>query len=508
MKGNQLKIGSILSYLQMALNIVINLVYTPIMIHTLGKSEYGLYQTVTSTISMLSILSLGFNASYIRFFSTYKQKEDTESIKRLNGLFLIVFVIIGCIALACGMFLTFHLEIVFSTGLTASEYETARVLMFISTINLAIMFPMSVFQNIISANERFVVLKLLGMLKTVFSPLVGIPLLLLGFRSVVLVVVTLIISIITDCIYIYYVTYVLKNRFVFHGFEKGIFKNLFVYTSFIAINMIVDQINLNVDKVLLGRYRGTSETAVYSVGYTLYHLYQSFSTSISSVFTPRIHRIINETKENVAKQKKQLTELFIKVGRMQFLVLGLISTGIFFFGNSFVVDFWAGEGYQDSYVVAILLIFPATIALIQNTGIEIQRALNKHQFRSLIYLGMAIINLALSIILCQLYGAIGSAVGTAISFVLANGIIMNIYYHRQCNIDIICFWKNIVRMSVGLIIPIATGIGINMCFDTSKLGVFLATVVLYAGIYFISMWMFGMNEYEKDMVRKFLKRMR
>ena len=74
MKVNQLKMGSILSYLQMALNILINLVYTPIMIYTLGKSEYGLYQTVTSTISMLSILSLGFNASYVRFFSKYKQK--------------------------------------------------------------------------------------------------------------------------------------------------------------------------------------------------------------------------------------------------------------------------------------------------------------------------------------------------------------------------------------------------------------------------------------------------
>ena len=29
------------------------------------KNEYGLYQTVASTISMLSILSLGFNSGYI-----------------------------------------------------------------------------------------------------------------------------------------------------------------------------------------------------------------------------------------------------------------------------------------------------------------------------------------------------------------------------------------------------------------------------------------------------------
>ena len=72
MKVNQLKLGSALSYMQMGLNILIGLIYTPIMLRMLGKGEYGLYQTVASTISMLSVLNLGFNSSYIRYYSKYK----------------------------------------------------------------------------------------------------------------------------------------------------------------------------------------------------------------------------------------------------------------------------------------------------------------------------------------------------------------------------------------------------------------------------------------------------
>ena len=64
--SKELKIGSILSYLQIALGIVIGIAYTPFMLRTLGQSEYGLYNTVSSTIAILSLLSLGFNASYIR----------------------------------------------------------------------------------------------------------------------------------------------------------------------------------------------------------------------------------------------------------------------------------------------------------------------------------------------------------------------------------------------------------------------------------------------------------
>ena len=88
---SQIKIGSILSYLQIALNIIIGLTYTPIMIRLLGQSEYGLYNTVSSTISMLSILNLGFASGYVRYYAKYKKENDNESIYKLNGLFLIVF---------------------------------------------------------------------------------------------------------------------------------------------------------------------------------------------------------------------------------------------------------------------------------------------------------------------------------------------------------------------------------------------------------------------------------
>lgn len=42
---NEIRLGSILSYMQMALSIVIGLIYTPVMIKLLGQSEYGLYNT-------------------------------------------------------------------------------------------------------------------------------------------------------------------------------------------------------------------------------------------------------------------------------------------------------------------------------------------------------------------------------------------------------------------------------------------------------------------------------
>jgi len=170
-KINQLKVGTIISYLRMSIQVFIGLAYTPVMIRLLGQSEYGLYNMVSSTIAMLSVLRLGFNNSYIRYYSIYKKNADIKSIEKLNGLFLSIFTCIGMVALVCGLFLANNLTIIFSTGLDQREYSVARVLMLLLVLNLSISFPMSVFENIISAHEKFIFLKCMVIIQTVLDPL-------------------------------------------------------------------------------------------------------------------------------------------------------------------------------------------------------------------------------------------------------------------------------------------------------------------------------------------------
>ena len=352
---NQLKWGVVLSYFSMGISLAIGLVYTPLMIRLLGKNEFGLYSTVSSTISMLGILNLGFGSGYIRYYAKYKRNNDMDAIYRLNGLFLMIFIVIGLVAAVCGTFLSFHLDWIFDEGLTGAEYQKARILMLMLTVNMAISFPMSVFTNIINANEKFVFLKIFGIITTVIGPMVNVPILLMGYKSVALVASSLVLGLIYHVVTVYYVLVVLKNKFVFRSLEKGIFVGLFSYTIFIFLNTIIDQINWNIDKLLLARFIGTAEVAVYSVGYSLYAHYMQFSTAISGIFTPRIHRIVNETQDDKETQRVQLTELFTRVGRVQFLILALIATGIIFFGQVFILDYWAGPGYENSYFVTLLL---------------------------------------------------------------------------------------------------------------------------------------------------------
>ena len=497
---SQRKAGIVLSYISEIIKILSALVYTPIMLRLLGQSEYGLYQLVHSVVAYLGLLSLGFTASYVRFYSRFKAEDKDDEISRLNGMFMTVFIGIAIISLICGSIMTINIRVIFKTGLTEAEYSTARILMILMVINLALTFPNSVFTCITSAHERFFFQRLLTVLSNLLNPFLSLPLLLLGYGSIGMVVVTTVITLSQMTMNIWYMLFRLKERFIFHNFQFSLLKEIWSFTFFIFLNQIIDQINWSVDRFLLGRMINTSAVAIYGLGAQINSMYLMLSSSISSVFVPKVNRIVAENDDN-----HQLSLLFNRIGRIQFIVLTLIMTGFIFFGKPFM-RFWGGKGYEDSYYVALWLIIPVTVPLIQNLGIEIQRAKNKHQARAVVYFAIAIANIFLSIPLIRRFGPIGAAVGTAISLIAGNILFMNWYYAKKIGLEILAFWKQIISILPAFIAPVTCGVIIMNFVAINKLTVLIICAGAYTVIFCISMWLLGMNESEKNMVLGIVRR--
>ncbi|MCP1109492.1 O-antigen/teichoic acid export membrane protein [Lachnospiraceae bacterium PM6-15] len=499
-KMNQRKSGVILSYISQMIHILSGLIYTPIMLRLLGQSEYGLYQLVYSTVSYLSLLSFGFTASYMRFYSRAKASKDEGEVGRLNGMFITIFMIMAIVCLFCGMVMVANIESIFAEGLTANEYSIAKILMTLMVVNLALTFPNSVFDAFSSAHERFFFQKLLVVLQNLMNPFLALPLLLLGYGSVAMVSVTTFLTVAKLTTNIWFSIKKLQVKVVFNGFHFHLLKEMWVFTFFIFLNQIIDQINWNVGKFLLGRLSGTAAVAIFGLGTQINSMYLQLSTSISNVFVPRVNQIVATTNDN-----RELTKLFAKVGRIQFIVLSLVLSGFIFFGKEFMI-FWGGEGYGNSYYVVLLLIIPVTVPLIQNLGVEIQRAKNMHKARSMAYLFMAAINIFISIPLINTLGSVGAAVGTCFSLVAGNIVFMNWYYQAKIGIDIVYFWKEIAKFVPGFILPIVTGIAFNYLFEMNSLLEIAGLVLIYAMVFGASMYLFSMNEEERQIVKGPLRR--
>lgn len=504
MKSSQIKMGIVLSYTAQIIHIVMALVYTPLMLRLLGQSEYGLYQLVFTVVSYLGLLSFGFGSAYVRFYSRFKAKNDINGIAKLNGMFMTVFIIIAGIAVVAGGILVMNIETILKGKMTVGELDTARVLMGLMVVNIAVTFPSSVFDCNITAREQFIFQRIVTILQYILNPFLTLPLLLMGYKSISLVVITTILTFLKLIINGYYCIKKLKIKFVFGNFEFALLREIWVFSFYIFLNMIVDQINWSVGKFILGKFVGTIGVAVFSVGIQINQLYMQLSTSISTVFIPRINKIVSESDG-----RNILSELFTRVGRIQFIILAYVLVGFIILGKFFILK-WAGKGYDNSYVVVLLLIIPVTIPLIQNLGIEIQRAKNMHKFRSILYVFIAVFNIFISVFLVRIYNEIGAAIGTCFSLTVGNIIIMNWYYSAKVKLDMVLFWKSIIKLIPAVIISGLFGIILEKLLIVDNIMKFIFVGILYSVSYAIAMWYIGINNYERELftkpIRKLLNR--
>ena len=500
MKINELKLGAILSYVILGVELIVGLVYTPILTKMLGQAEYGLYSLVASVISYLTVLDFGFGSAIVVYTARYRANNDKEKENKLHGMFFIIYLIIGVIAGIIGYILYLNVDQMFGKSMNAQEIERAKIMMLILTGNLVITFPMSIFSSIITAYEKFVFAKSLNIVRIIISPLITIPLLFMGYRAIALVTVTTILNIVILVINMFYCLNKLDTKFNFSKFDFKLLIEIFSFSFFIFLNVIVDKVNWSLDQFILGAVSGTIAVAIYNIAAQLNNIYLAFSTAISGVLLPKITQM-----EEQRISDEGFTDLFIRIGRLQYIVMGLIITGFVLFGKEFMV-LWQGTEYIQSYYIACILMIPVTVPLIQNAGISILQAKNKHKFRTIIFLLIAIINVCISIPLAKIYDGVGTAIGTAFSLILGQIIIMNIYYYKKIHINIPKFWKEIYKMTVPIAVPVIIGILLNKVIIANGYLLLFLKVAIYTCIYSLVVYKMSMNNYEKEMFVKPIKK--
>lgn len=494
---DQLKAGAALNYVAILLNMVIGLIYTPYMLRMLGQSEYGLYSLAASIIAYLTVLDLGFGNAIIRYTAKFRAEEKKDEQQYMFGMFFMLYIGIGIIAVIAGGILTLNVDNLFSANMTVDELNRTRVMLWLMTFNLAFTFPMSIWGSIMSAYERFIFQRIVSIIRSILNPIVMVALLIIGYKAIAMVIVTTLFNIITLCVNWWYCKHQLKIKIKYGKFNKKFLKEVSIYSFWIFLNAIMDRIYWSTGQFVLGVYKGSVAIAVYAVAIQLQSMYMMFSTAISSVFLPKVTAMV--TKEN---NVKAISDLFIKTGRIQYIVMALILTGFIIFGKTFIT-LWAGQGYEDAYIISLLFFIPLTIPLIQNLGITILQARNQMKFRSLLYIVIAIGSLAISIPLAKYYGGIGCAVGTTIALTLGQIAIMNIYYQKKQHLDIIRFWKTISKMSI---VPIIFIIVYTCChrdlnsFFSEPL-YFLLSIIIFLICYVPLFWVFSMQKEEKELFK-------
>lgn len=495
MSKSQFKMGALLSYISLITSNVISIVYTPVMLRLMGQSEYGIYNIALSLVGYLGIMDLGFGNAIIKYTSKYIAEGDREKEYNLNGMFIFIYSVLGLITLILGIFLVGNLNGLYSNSLSDNDLYILKVILILMIVNTSFSLPMGVFNSIILAYERFIFPKTLGIITKIVTPILVLISLLAGYGSIGMVIVTVVLNILSNIISMIYCFKELKIKIKFYNFDFDIFKEILNFSLYVFIAMIVDRIYWSTDQLILASVSGTTMVAIYSISSNFNAYYRSFSTAISGMFLPRITRMVSKGNSN-----DEISEIFIKVGRIQYIIVSFILCGFILVGEEFI-SIWAGEEYRSAYLMTLFVMVPLTIPMIQTIALSILQARNLHKFRAKVYFIIAILNLFTSIPLSKYIGGNGCALATGISIIIGHGIIMNIYYYKKVEIDIPLFWKNIIDMSKGVLISIGFTLVLYIIMPSYIINNIIIKGLTFTIVFIILIWNMSMNEYEKDLFR-------
>jgi O-antigen/teichoic acid export membrane protein len=495
-KLSKFKAGAIVSYAAIAINMLAALFYTPWMVNVIGKSNYGLYTLALSLINMF-LLDFGMSDAVTRFVSEFRAKHDETGISEFMGIVYRIYFIIDAVILVVLAVLYFFLPGIYK-GLTPAELSDFRVVYLIVAVYSVASFPFITLNGILIAYEQFVWYKgcdILYRLLVIFCTFFALK---SGQGLFALVLITTIFGLVIIGLKVYLIRRKLglKVRFGYHS--SAMLKKIFSFSVWTSIYGLAQRMIFNIMPSILGIFSNSLAITKFGFADTLEGYVYVFGNAINGMFMPKVAELTAAETDT-----RRITDLMIKIGRIQMVVMSLIIGGFLLLGKEFFI-LWMGEDFVISYYCAALMILPAILSSTESIADSAMIMMNKVDLRAYSAIAMAVVNVAIACVLTKPYGALGGAIAIFCAYTVQN-IILNIMYAKNMHLEMKRFYAQCyARMVVPAVIFGVLGwLVIPLIPVGGWLGFLLKAAVLVA-IYVPLVWNLYMNDSEKTMVRQML----
>ena len=491
---NQRKEGVVLSYISMGLDALASFICLPFLVKLLGKGEFGLYQLVGAIIAYLLIMDFGLSNTTTRYYARYQEQGKQKDKENMLALSAIFYGFVAVLILVIGFSLLYFFLPVYQNTLSPQDFITAKKLFTIMLLNVAIVIPANIFVAVINANQKFIFAKTLVILTLLLRPTTIVLMLHLWPKALTIVYIHTIFNFLVVTANIIYCCKFLDIKMKLHRFEWKLLKELILFSLFVFVAVAMEQTYWRSGQLILGALIGTGAVAVYAIAMKLDIFFTRLADNISAIFLPQLSQISAHRSF-----KEQTNEVFLKVSRLQLMVMSIFLCGFILYGKTFL-KFWLGAGFDESYYYSLTIMCALFIPLTQSIGIWILQAQNKHYFRAYVYTASAILNIVLGIFLVKNIGTKGCAVATAVSILLGQGLAMNLYY-KKIGLALKNYFKNVLKIIPVFALMFLIGLAGEKFFINQSLAVFLVKIVLFI-LLFLAAFYFGfMNAYEKNLLK-------
>jgi|GEM_PF-2739393 len=408
-------------YAGAAVNGLMLLVLTPMVIRHLGAVEYGLWVMATALGSYFGFLNAGSGAAGVRSVAAHVDAGRPDQANRELGSIFRIYLLVGIVACAGLIFLSFTALDRFHVA--PERQGSVRMLLILIALNFLISFPFGVTRSVLAGLHCFGLMNAIEVSTALFRLVATAALLSLGFGVVSLGAVQLIASISGHLARWTTIRRIapgiqFTGGSAYRGLDKG--ASLFSVLSFgyESVRTLFENANL----LILGILAGPQIVAVFAAGATLASLVLKGLQPISSVLFPLASRV--DTEGGGAGAARML-EVATRVN----LALAMPLATLLLVDGGAILRHWAGAGFVEGLPALRALTLASLVGAASLTATTLLfgagRVSELLKAESLRY-GL---NLVLVVAGYRLFSVAGAAVGTLIATL---GVDLLLILRRGC----------------------------------------------------------------------------
>jgi O-antigen/teichoic acid export membrane protein len=479
----------------------VNFVLSPIVVRSLGATQYGAWVLLVSMVGYLGLLDLGVRGAVTRYVAMKYASSDHAGANQIYAAALRLFLGGAVIALAIAGVMSGLVGLLFN--IPAELVPIARVVTLIGGLNVAATLVSGVFGGVVIGLQRFDYNNAAEILLGALRAVAVVVALKTGHGLIALALVQLVAAVARGVASAAIVQYLYPEIHLGRiGWDRESARMVVTFGLTSAVLYVSTAVMLYSDSLVIGAMLPVGMVTFFAIAGNLSEYARSVVSGVTQPLAPRVAAL-----QAQGDQAGGLSAI-VASARLSSLVMMPIAITFMLRGASFV-GLWMGPSYADM-TGRILLIL--SISLLIGGGYSVitvaMIGLNTHRALIPIFIGEAVANFALSVLCVHLYGVVGSAIGTTVPRVITSVLVLPQYAHRVVGLPLRSFYTTVVLRPIIAMIPFAvTTYAIEQLLPAHHLITFFGQVALALPVAGLGAWILCVPHQDKIVVRQWLGRL-
>ncbi len=407
---SSIKANLLASWAAHGVALAVGLFLMPYVLHTLGDGSYGTWIFINAFSNYAGLLYLGFGKTVSRFVASYHARHEWDRLNEVVNVALAVYSLMGLLTLVAVGVLAW-----LAPALHAWEVDSVLEIQWVIVVlgvNVVIGLVGSVFGGVLYGVQRF------DQERTI---LIGADLLRAALTVLFLqsrwglLTLSLIFLVVTVLENLAHIALALRNvptlAFGVRYLKLHTLKECLGFSVFALVGTLAGQLIYATDTVVIGFVLGARAIVPYYIALRLCQFLRRPIQQIGDVCMPKAGEL------QARSQGDQLQSLVVRSMGVAVLLAAGVLIGAVCFGDA-LIERWVGPGYPESHLLLMAMLAGQVVAIPIDVLRSIMFGMGHVRGPSLAYLGEALANIVLSLILIHPLGLWGVALGTIIPLVL------------------------------------------------------------------------------------------